>query len=141
MLRTNRTVAIYWGPSSGFRSGYDTLIGQYFGDVAHASGSTANVYSVLSQYYDGTGSIIYSSSTGTAIYDTSAYPASGCNDTVSQTSICRSDCAVPGRGREVVQSPDPNTDVLRVHRQGRRQLLLELECAFTNYCAYHMHHR
>jgi hypothetical protein len=30
VLRSNRTVAIYWGPASGFASGYDTLIGQYF---------------------------------------------------------------------------------------------------------------
>src|SRR3954453_16775532 len=51
VLRTNRSVAIYWGPSSGFQGDYDTLIGQYFADVAADSGTTGNVYSVLSQYY------------------------------------------------------------------------------------------
>jgi hypothetical protein len=138
VLRTNRTVAIYWGPSSGFQAGYDGLIGQYFADVAHDSGSTGNVYSVLSQYYDGTGSISYASSTGTAIYDTSAYPAGGCSDTVSQTSICLSDSQFRAEVAKVVQSPDPNTTYFVFTGRGVGSCYSSSSCAFSNYCAYHM---
>jgi hypothetical protein len=138
VLRTNRTVAIYWGPSSGFQAGYDTLIGQYFSDVAHDSGSTGNVYSVLSQYYDGTGSISYSSSTGPAIYDTSPYPASGCSDAVSQTSICLSDSQFRAEVAKVVTSPDPNTTYFVFTGKGVGSCYSSSSCAFSNYCAYHM---
>jgi hypothetical protein len=138
VLRTNRTVAIYWGPASGFASGYDTLIGQYFDDVAADSGSLTNVYSVLNQYYDGTGSISYSSSHGTDIYDTSAYPSSGCSDTVSQTSICLSDSQFRAEIAKVVTNPDPNTTYFVFTGRGVGSCYSSGSCAFSSYCAYHM---
>src|SRR5215469_12972156 len=36
---------------------YQSVINQYFADVAHDSGGPANVYSVDTQYSDGSGSI------------------------------------------------------------------------------------
>jgi hypothetical protein len=138
VLRTNKTVAIYWGPASGFASGYDTLIGQYFGDVAHDSGSSANVYSVLNQYYDGTGSISYSSAYNGAVYDTSAYPSSGCSDAVSATSICLSDSQFRAEIAKVVTSPDPDTTYFVFTGRGVGSCYSSSSCAFSNYCAYHM---
>ncbi|HET7354578.1 MAG TPA: hypothetical protein VFJ11_11100, partial [Gaiellaceae bacterium] len=38
-----------------FDASYETLINQYFADVAHDSTGTANVYSVATQYYDNPG--------------------------------------------------------------------------------------
>src|SRR5262249_39566749 len=59
VLLTNRTVAIYWVPSSSsIQSGYDTLINRYFADVAAAQDATSNVYGVETQYSDGTGAHI-----------------------------------------------------------------------------------
>jgi hypothetical protein len=138
VLRTNRTVAIFWGPASGFASGYDTLIGQYFADVAHDSGTVSNVYSVLNQYYDGTGAISYSSTYGGTIYDTSAYPASGCSDSVSATSICLSDSQFRAEVAKVVTNPDPNTTYFVFTGRGVGSCYSSTSCAFSNYCAYHM---
>jgi len=137
VLRTNRTVAIYWGPASGFASGYDTVINGYFGDVAAASGSTTNVYSVLNQYYDGSGSISYDSTFDGAVNDTSSYPASGCSDTVSATSICLSDSQIRAEVAKVVSSPDANTTYFVFTGRGVGSCYSAGSCAFSQYCAYH----
>jgi hypothetical protein len=50
----NSTVhEIFWDPfGQGYPAGYELEIEQYFTDVAHDSGGTDNVYSVLTQYTD-----------------------------------------------------------------------------------------
>src|SRR2546421_7688485 len=51
-MTTNTTYAIYWNPSNWSQhlpTGYDTLVNQYFGDVAHDSGLTSNVYYAATQ--------------------------------------------------------------------------------------------
>jgi hypothetical protein len=137
VLRTNRTVAIYWGPAAGFSSGYASTINQYFTDVAAASGQTDNVYGVETQYYDGTGTIAYSSHFDGAITDTSPYPASGCSDSVSQTSICLSDLQFRAEVQKVVTSPDPNTTYFVFTGKGVGSCYSSGSCAFSSYCAYH----
>ncbi len=48
------------GPSGqSVAAGYENDIDQYLTDVAAASGSQTNVYSVATQYYDSTGFIGY----------------------------------------------------------------------------------
>jgi hypothetical protein len=137
VLRTNKTVTIYWGPAAGFATGYASTIDRYFQDVAAASGSTSNVYSVLNQYYDGAGSIAYSSSFGGSIVDTSAYPASGCSDSVSATSICLSDSQLRAEVAKVVANPDPNTTYFVFTGKGVGSCYSSSSCAFSSYCAYH----
>ena len=137
VLRTNKTVAIYWGPASGFATNYASTINQYFGDVAAASGSTSNVYSVLNQYYDGTGSIAYTSTFSGALTDTSAYPASGCTDSVAATSICLSDAQFRAEVQKMVGSPDPNTTYFVFTGRGVGSCYASGSCAFSQYCAYH----
>src|SRR5215471_20906539 len=61
VLRTNQTYAIFWDPAGKLSQSYRNLVVQYLQDVAADSGSTANVYSVLNQYYDTTGPIAYAS--------------------------------------------------------------------------------
>jgi hypothetical protein len=137
VLRTNTTVAIYWGPSSGFASGYDTVINRYFTDVEHDSTTTGNVYSVLSQYYDGTGSITYGSSFGGALYDNTAYPPSGCTDSVAATTICLSDAQFRAEVQKMVGSPDPSTTYFVFTGRGVGSCYSSGSCAFSQYCAYH----
>jgi len=137
VLHTNRTVAIYWGPASGFAAGYTGTISQYFADVAAASGHTDNVYAVETQYYDTAGSISYSSSFGGAITDTSAYPASGCSDSVGATSICLSDAQIRAEVQNAVSSPDPNTTYFVFTGRGVGSCYSGGSCAFSQYCAYH----
>lgn len=71
---------IYWAPSGhSFPSTYQTLTDRFITDVAAASGSSTNVFSVLPQY-ESSGSLetTYSIASGTAITDTRTYPTNGC---------------------------------------------------------------
>ena len=88
VMQTNTTYAIYWFPS-GFSldPSYESLINRYFTDVAAASGSQSNVYSVATQYYDNTEAIRYQSAFGGAYVDTDPFPASGCG----AASVCLTD--------------------------------------------------
>lgn len=135
VLHTNRTVAVYWGPSGGFASGYQSTINQYFNDVAAASGHTDNVYAVETQYYDGGGSIQYSSTWGGAIQDTNPYPSNGCFDVY--TSTCLSDGQIRAELQRVVTSPDPNTTYFVFTAKGVGSCYSSGSCAFSSYCAYH----
>jgi hypothetical protein len=137
VLRTNRTVAIYWGPASGFATGYTNTINQYFADVAGASGRTDNVYAVETQYYDGSGNISYTSAFDGAITDTSVYPSSGCSDSVAATTVCLSDAQIRAEVQSVVSSPDPNTTYFVFTGKNVGSCYQSGSCAFTQYCAYH----
>jgi hypothetical protein len=87
-MRTNATYAIYWIPS-GFSvdASYEGLVNRYLGDVAAASGSLSNVYSVATQYYDDAASIHYQSSFAGSYVDPDPFPASGC----SAAAVCLTD--------------------------------------------------
>ncbi len=76
---------IWWQPSGGrffYPSFYQDLIDQYITDIAAASGSTDNVYSVATEYYDKVGGVktymTYKLTAGTPLEDTDAFPANGC---------------------------------------------------------------
>jgi hypothetical protein len=69
------------GPTTlTFDAKYQSVINQYFTDVAHDSGGASNVYSVATQYSDGTGAIQYQSTVGGAYVSHDPLPASGCDD-------------------------------------------------------------
>ena len=87
VMQTNTAYAIYWSPSGFSDPSYESLINRYFSDVAAASGSPSNVYSVPTQYYDNNGAIRYKSTFGGAYIDTDPFPPSGCG----QASICLTD--------------------------------------------------
>lgn len=77
---------IYWEPSGGqykFPAGYEDIINGYITDVAAASGSSDNVYSVDTEYsqdMNGTKTAVtYNISAGTPIVDDGGLPASGCH--------------------------------------------------------------
>ena len=76
---------IWWQPGGGrhvFPSVYEHLLDQYVHDIAAASGSTDNVFSVLTEYYETVDGlkkyITYKFTAGTPIVDTAAFPANGC---------------------------------------------------------------
>ena len=75
---------IFWNPA-GFPMdpGYKNLITQYLSDVATASGTHSNVYSIAPEYSGTDGRIHYDIKLGTPINDTNPLPASGC--TVAST--------------------------------------------------------
>jgi hypothetical protein len=70
---------IYWNPvGHPMSSAYISLINTYLSDVAVASGTNTNVYSVLNEYSGSNGQINYNINMGAAISDTNALPTSGC---------------------------------------------------------------
>jgi len=70
---------IFWNPTGHpMASAYKSLISQYVGDVATASGSTSNVFAILPEYSGSNGSIQYAVTLGAPISDTNSLPASGC---------------------------------------------------------------
>lgn len=70
---------IFWNPTGHpMASAYKSLITQYVTDVAAASGSTSNIFSILPEYSGSNGSIRYAVQLGTPINDTNSLPASGC---------------------------------------------------------------
>ena len=71
------------GPTTlTFDAKYQSAINQFFTDVAHDSGGIDNVYSVATQYTDGSGAIQYQSTFGGSYVDHDPLPANGCNDGV-----------------------------------------------------------
>ena len=76
-------------PNLTFGANYESLINQYFTDVAAASGSGSNVYSVDPQYTDGTGAAAYDSTFGASFVSHDPLPANGCNDGVDP--VCLTD--------------------------------------------------
>ena len=76
---------IFWQPTGGryaFPAGFQSIIDGYIANVAAASGSNSNVFSIDDEYYDKTGgtkaSISYRMRAGTPIVDTGAFPSNGC---------------------------------------------------------------
>ena len=146
VMRTNTTYAIYWVPSGySVEAGYESAIDRYLGDVAAASGSQKNVYSVATQYYDATGFISYRSTFGGSTIDTDPYPASGCDDSSEgvHDPVCLTDQQLQTEMQKVITS--------KGWQNGRNALFFILtpknvgscsngfsgQCTTNSFCAYH----
>jgi uncharacterized repeat protein (TIGR02543 family) len=70
---------VYWAPSGFvYPSTYEGLTQQFVDDVAAASGTTSNVFSVLTQYDDAKGNYVKDDfAAGAPILDSTPYPVSG----------------------------------------------------------------
>jgi hypothetical protein len=139
-MQTNTAYAIYWVPS-GFSvdASYESLINRYFSDVAAASGSQSNVYSVATQYYDNTGAISYKSTFGGSYVDSDPFPANGC----SKASVCLTDAQLESEIQTVLTREGwhgglsnifflmtPNGVASCIDSSGSA-------CSTNTYCAYH----
>ena len=141
-MPTNTAYAIYWVPS-GFKvdANYETLIDRYFRDVAAASGSATNVYSVATQYYDSTSSVAYESTFGGSYVDTTPFPASGCSDGVD--SVCLTDDQIQTEIQNVLTatgwhgSTAATFFVMTPQGVGSCYDNVTGQCTTTTYCAYH----
>ncbi len=139
-MRTDTTYAIYWVPS-GFSVGanYESDINQYLADVAAASGSLTNVYSVATQYYDDEAAIHYASTFGGAYVDTDPFPASGC----TATAVCLTDDQLQQEIQNVLTTkgwqPGPDTLFLIMTPSGVDSCFdgTNNQCTTNSYCAYH----
>jgi hypothetical protein len=117
---------VFWAPTGyTFEAGYESLIQQFFTDVAHDSGhvggTASNLFSVLPQYGDGTlaggitsGDYSVSYSTGAdSIDDTDGFPAAsgpsaGQCASPNNTSTCISDYTVQREVQNLIDADDPS---------------------------------
>jgi hypothetical protein len=148
VMPTNQTYAIYWVPSGySISTNYQALIDRFFTDVAADSGKTTNVYYSDTQYYQVSGGvrsyIRYSSQFAGSVIDTNPFPASGCTDSVAQTSVCLSDAQLQAeiaRVRAAQGWPNgPSTEFFMFTAKGVGSCYNSSNCAFSQYCAYHSH--
>lgn len=149
VFRTSTVYTIFWAPAGyAFPTGYESVINKYFQDVAADSGSSTNVYSILPQYYDNTGSIAYDSTFGGTFDDTQTYPASGCtlpNSIDNAASLqCLSDDQLSAEVKRVADAQGwPNGANVEFfmytpHNVGSCVDFGDgLECSYSSYCAYH----
>ena len=147
VMLTNRTYNIYWQPTDWvhpFPVGYRQKIDEYLADVAYDSSLRTNVYATDTQYYDtigGTHNIAYNSTYGGSVLDTSAYPPSGCTDTVAQTTICLTDAQLRTEIDSVVSAHGWPRGLGAVYflytPLGVGSTYGTNHFAYVNYCAYH----
>jgi hypothetical protein len=83
---------IFWTPPGHpMAASYTSLLTQYLHDVAAASGSTSNVFSILPEYFGSDGSIRYDIQAATPITDTNPLPADGCKVNSKDTTAIYAD--------------------------------------------------
>jgi hypothetical protein len=140
VMATNKVYAIYWVPS-GYSVGanYESLIDRYFADVAAASGSLTNVYSVAMQYYDDSEAVHYGSTFGGSYVDTRKFPANGC----TATAVCLTDAQIQAEIQNVITAngwhagPDAMFFLMTPKGVGSCFDGTNSECTTNAYCAYH----
>jgi len=144
MRATSTSYAIFWLPptlqdstATSVSATYISLISRYFGDIGGSS-----LYNVATQYSDSGGSIANSSTLGGVWVDTSAYPASDCQDS-STPGDCMSDTQFQNEVAKAMQANGWNGGlnslfyVFTSAGEGSCFDSSSSACAFTQYCAYH----
>ena len=153
--------AIFWAPAPySFPANYQSVVSQYFTDVAHDSFLPTNVYAQPTQYYDtNSGSkryVSYNVAFKAAIIETRAFPASGCSNYVigdsSTSKVCLTDTQIQKEITSVVASHNLprglSTNYFLFTPQGvasckKANGLSSGRCynplQFNGHCAYHSH--
>jgi hypothetical protein len=124
-----------------FDASYESAINQYFTDVAHDSGGTSNVYSVATQYGDGTGFVQYQSTFGGSYVDHDPLPPNGCDD--GQDSVCLTDPQLQAEIQNVLTATGWHGStaamfvLMTPNGVGSCFDGTSQECTTNTYCAYH----
>jgi hypothetical protein len=134
--------SIYWVPAGySVSSDYSATIDRFFTDVAADSGKMSNVYYADSQYTDSAGKAAYQVGFGGSVVDTNPYPASGCSDSVTQTTVCLTDAQIQAEVRRVAAAQGwgngPAKEFFMFTAKNVGSCSDSTHCAFSQYCAYH----
>jgi hypothetical protein len=137
---------VYWAPpGTKFPPGYESLINGYIANVAAASGSDNNVYSVDTEYYEVVGGqpthIRYRIAAGTPIVDTDRMPRAICKPSSRWYSSCIDDDQLADELYAVLAArhlPDGLAHFYPVFFPPRVQTFATgAGYAGSGYCAYH----
>jgi hypothetical protein len=131
------------GPNTlTFDASYQTDINRYFTDVAHDSGGNANVYSVGTQYSDGSGPVQYQSTFGGSYVDRDPFPATnGCGDGLD--AYCLTDQQLQTEIQTVLTAKgwhgglDHIFFLMTPNGVGSCFDSFNTQCSTTAFCAYH----
>ena len=112
-------IPIYWAPKGyAFPANYESIINGYITNIAAASGSNSNVFSIAAEYYEdlnGTKApVVYRFHAGTPIVDTDAYPSNGCKPASGYTACITDDQLRTELGR-ITSSKGLATDLAHVY--------------------------
>lgn len=148
VMRTNTTYAIFWLPSGttlsygGNNSGYEAAIAQFLGDVAHDSGTAANVFGLDTQYYDtlsgGQTPIAYNSTFGGYAVATDPLPSKQCSDGTDL--YCVTDAQLQTELKSVIAAkgwPQDTSHAYFVFTPAGLGSCSGTMCSYGSYCAYH----
>jgi hypothetical protein len=138
---------IFWEPGGSqyaFPSGYEAIIDNYLANVAAASGSTSNVYSVDTEYYQDLGgtkmSIGYAIHAETRLVDTAAFPGSGCRPDSGYTE-CITDAQLRTELASITSSQNLPTDLAYFYPvffpPGVETMDADGTTSANSYCGYH----
>jgi hypothetical protein len=131
------------GPASlTFDASYQTDINRYFTDVAAASGSTDNVYSVATQYSDSSGPVQYQSTFGGSYVDKDPFPATNaCGDGLD--AYCLTDAQLQAEIQTVLTAKgwhgglDHEFFLMTPNGVGSCFDSIGGQCSTNTFCAYH----
>ena len=152
VMRTNTTYAIYWfppgstcGTSDPTCDTYISGVDRYFKDVAAASGSHNNVYSVDTEYSDTTGPIAYQSTFGGAFIDETPFPpynpSTSCAD--GGYPVCLTDQQIQTEIQKVITElgwPDSESSLFSLMTPDsvtECETNTDNQCVGHPFCAYH----
>jgi hypothetical protein len=151
VMRTNATYVIYWLPTGSTCGAADPTcdtyisgVDRYFKDVAAASGSDSNVYSVDTEYSDTTGPIAYQSTYRGAFIDEHAFPpydpSTSCTD--PPYPICLTDQQIQAEVQRVITElswPDGASTLFNVMTPDSVSECNDKTSTFClgDFCAYH----
>ncbi len=138
---------IYWipdGSATPFPDDYQTIINGYVTDVAAASGSTDNVYSINAEYFQTTGgaqhAIAYQIKAGTPIVDTAPFPADGCTPGKEYTG-CITDAQLRTELSRITKANGLTTDLANFYPlffpPGIETQDVDGSNSDSSYCGYH----
>ncbi|HLX32291.1 MAG TPA: IPT/TIG domain-containing protein [Gaiellaceae bacterium] len=150
VMRTQTAYAIYWLPSGsglsfgGNNANYESTINQFFTDVGHDSGGTANVFGIDTQYYDtlsgGQTHIAYNTTFGGSVVATDPLPSQQCSDGWSGDTYCVTDAQLQAEITSVVNAQHWSEDSSHMYFIFTPQGLGSCygsDCSYASYCAYH----
>jgi len=152
VLPTNSTYSIYWSPANyPVASSYETVINQFFGDVATATtaGATSNVFYAATQYGKGItgssavtlGSMPNTSTFGGGYVDTNPLPASGCKD--PYTAVCVTDAQIQAEIHKDITAAGWTAGSGKIffmftpNGVGSCIASGSSQCSYSYFCAYH----
>jgi hypothetical protein len=137
---------IYWEPGGKYKfpAGYENIINTFIVNVAAASGSTTNAFSVSTEYYQDIGgartSVTYAIHAGTPIVDTDAFPSNGCKPASGHTG-CFTDAQLQTELKHVLSSKSLPSDLAHFYPvffpAGVESQDSDGSTSVGSFCAYH----